>query len=99
MIELFKLQNSTASEIENDLSVYPNPNNGVSTILYNVPSSGNITIELYNVIGDLILSLNETNDAGRHTYPLDIKKLNAGVYLLKSTINGVNKTTKIVKYN
>jgi len=60
----------------NDIIVYPNPSNGVFN-LSGVSKYENIEIEVYNVIGEKILSQNLKNETS-----INLSKQSSGIYLL-----------------
>lgn len=63
---------------EADVSVYPNPNNG----LFNVSASSKIkSIKVYNLIGKSIF---ETNDLNNKKAIVNLQNINSGIYLLKT---------------
>ena len=63
-------------------------------ISLNMPTiKGNVTIRIFDVYGKLVLMQNATavNTA------IDISKLPAGIYLLKTMNNGTEQSVKLVK--
>jgi len=60
---------------------YPNPFNPVTNINYTVPLVQHITINVYNVLGQLVRTLvNEEVPAGKHSIQFDAAGLSSGVY-------------------
>lgn len=60
---------------------YPNPFNSSTKITYIIPERGDVTLSIYNSIGELIQILAEgTHDPGRHSVTFDAAHLPAGVY-------------------
>ncbi len=60
---------------------YPNPFNSSTKITYLIPERGDVTLSIYNSIGELIQILADgTHDAGRHSVTFDAAHLPAGVY-------------------
>ena len=82
----------SSSDFENSaaITIYPNPSNGI----FNIVSQENISIEVYDLIGKLIMS--QKLSVGTNSF--DISNFNTGVYLLK-VINGNGKTQthKLIK--
>jgi hypothetical protein len=76
---------------------YPNPFNPVTQISYEIPSQGNISLELFDIRGVKIKSLFDgLQSAGSHTFTLDASGLASGVYFYSMTSNGINQTRKLV---
>jgi hypothetical protein len=80
---------------------YPNPSNPKSKIDYEIPVYGRVTIKLYNMLGQGVLSIvNEIKDAGYYTLEFDGTSLASGVYFYRITVDGsgmnFTKTLKMV---
>ncbi len=60
---------------------YPNPFNPSTTIKFQLPKAGNVKINIYNTIGQLVTELvNSELDAGYHTINFDASRYASGVY-------------------
>ena len=85
-----------------DASNYPNPFNPTTTIKYNVPESGNVTVEIYNVLGQKVRTLVSTiQRAGENSIIWDGTNNNgdvvaSGVYFYKLTVGGRMITKKMI---
>lgn len=76
---------------------YPNPFNPVTTINYQVPIAGIVTLKVYNTIGQEVATLvNEYKDAGRYNVIFDGKSLSSGVYLYRLSAGGRDISQKMV---
>jgi hypothetical protein len=63
---------------------YPNPFNPVTHIQYGLPKTGNVKIEIYNIIGQKIKTLlNKQMPAGYHEVEFNAQNLSSGVYLYR----------------
>ena len=73
---------------------YPNPFNPVTTIGYSIKDPGNVTLEVYNLKGQLIKTLvNEVKETGNHTEIWNgtddsNKSVSSGVYFYKMVSEG-----------
>ena len=73
---------------------YPNPFNPVTTIAYSTKDVGNVTLEVYNLRGQLVKTLvNEVKETGEHTAIWDgtddaNKSVSSGVYFYKMVSEG-----------
>ena len=78
------------------LAVSPNPlTGGFATVRYSLPKAGLATLNVSDVAGRTVLT--QTMAAGRTgTASLDLRKLSAGVYLVKVTTEGFSTTRKLV---
>ncbi|MBT8376117.1 MAG: T9SS type A sorting domain-containing protein, partial [Bacteroidia bacterium] len=75
-----------------NLSVYPNPNNGEFNVSFNPRSGDDIIIEVFDISGRSILS-NTYNNTGRFDETIMLNKASSGIYLL-SISEGQQKVTK-----
>ncbi len=63
---------------------YPNPFNPTTTIKYAVPKTSLVTIKVYDLTGQEVVSLvNEVKEAGIYDLEFDAKNLASGVYLYR----------------
>ncbi len=76
------------AEIENAISVYPNP---VKQTLFIKHAGANIdAVSFYNVLGELVLKTS-------NSHAIDVSKLNTGIYFVTFKIDGKEVIRKIVK--
>jgi len=82
-----------------DVKCYPNPFTSAITIDYDVPAYGGVTIEVYNLNGQLIQRLVDEaqSSAGKHSTEWNADNLTSGLYLCKVIINGHMQMYKILK--
>jgi hypothetical protein len=66
------------------LSPYPNPFNPVTTIEYEIPFDGHVTITLHDILGRKIKDiLHSFSTTGKHTLTLNGDDLGSGVYFIR----------------
>lgn len=72
---------------------YPNPFNPSTTIEFSIPEMSNISIEVYNVIGENVASLvNQTLNAGYHKINFNASNLPSGTYIYQLKATGQSGT-------
>jgi hypothetical protein len=70
---------------------YPNPFNPSTSIAYSVPVKSDVTLEVYNLIGQKITTLVQGEvEAGKHTATFNASSMSSGLYLFKLTATGEN---------
>ncbi|RMH61843.1 MAG: T9SS C-terminal target domain-containing protein [Calditrichaeota bacterium] len=77
---------------------YPNPFNPVTTIKYSLEKAGNVTLDVYNVLGAKVATLvnGEKMSAGAHEVTFDASNLASGIYYYKLSADGFEATKKMV---
>jgi len=76
---------------------YPNPFNPSTTIKYQIPNSGKVTLTLYNVLGREIKTiLNSYQNAGQYEIKFDASGLPSGVYFYKLTSGLFSDLKKLI---
>ncbi len=72
---------------------YPNPFNPSTTIRFGLPEKADVTITVYNLLGQRLIELARNNfGAGWHTVNFDASQLTSGIYIY--TINAVGNNGK-----
>ncbi len=68
---------------------YPNPFNPSTNIRYNVPKSGNVKINIYNLLGQLVNTLvNKEMNEGLYQVQFNAASLASGVYIYTLNVDG-----------
>jgi hypothetical protein len=78
------------------LTSYPNPARGQVTIDYTLPEAEEVTLEVYDVLGRRVATLEKgRKEAGRHQVDLQAKRLSSGVYFGRLEAGEQARTQKI----
>ncbi|MBD3232518.1 MAG: T9SS type A sorting domain-containing protein [candidate division Zixibacteria bacterium] len=65
---------------------YPNPFNASTSIAFSMPDAGDISLQVYNLMGQKIATLAEGyKNAGRHTVTWEAADYSSGIYFYKLT--------------
>lgn len=76
---------------------YPNPAKSSTTISYQLPAAGEVTIKLYDALGQLKGTLvSEKQNSGLQTYELNTDNLAAGVYTYSLIFNNEVVSNKML---
>lgn len=77
------------------LPVYPNPFNPSTTVSFDMPKSGYVSIDVFDMLGRHVKNLiNANKQAGNHQIQLDASGLSSGVYLIQMRSGNFIKTQK-----
>lgn len=92
----FKLENQVVATpvlLQN----YPNPFNPITTINYSIPSSQNVSIIIYDILGKKVIDLvNGYKETGDHSIEFDGSNLNSGVYFYVMNADNFVQTKRLV---
>lgn len=76
---------------------YPNPFNPSTKIDYTLKAEGLVTLKIYNILGQEVAALINTNQAaGNHSVSFDASRLASGIYMYKLDSNGFTQTKKMM---
>ena len=79
------------------ISNYPNPFNPATTINYQLPKDGMVTIKVYDILGKEVATLvNEQKSAGYYKVDFDASKMTSGVYIAAIQASSFNKSIKLL---
>ncbi len=63
---------------------YPNPFNPTTEILFTLPKNSNVTLEVFNILGQKVSTLVDSyKTVGTHTVAWDASNLSSGIYLYR----------------
>jgi len=106
---VYKLKNYsivTSVETKNERKVnnsfglfqnYPNPFNSITNIGYSIGQSSNVSITLYNMLGEKIRTLeNIYRNPGNYKIGFDADGLNSGVYYYQLTTDNFQETKRLI---
>ncbi|HAB51590.1 MAG TPA: hypothetical protein DCE80_05360, partial [Ignavibacteriales bacterium] len=75
---------------------YPNPFNPVTTISYQLPKDGFVTLKVFDILGnELITLVNDQRSAGTYTMHFDASSLSSGMYVYQLRVNDYTSTKKM----
>jgi len=75
---------------------YPNPFNPSTKISFSVPTSGFITLKVYNVLGQEVSTLvNRVVEAGIHSVDFNAAQFNSGIYFYSLEAGDINQIKKM----
>jgi hypothetical protein len=72
-----------------NLEIYPNPSTGI----FNIKADSEMTIEVFDMLGSLILK----TDINSVEYKLNLGEQNKGLYIVKCTSQGLVKSYRLIK--
>lgn len=82
------------------MTAYPNPYSSITSIQLNLPQSDDVTLEVYNILGEKVQVLDKgMKPAGNYSYVFSAKKMNysSGVYFVKLTVGNKTDVIKLIE--
>lgn len=78
-------------------AAYPNPSRGQTIIKYQLPKASNVRLQVYNVAGQLVKTVNEgQKPAGYHRIDMNSSQLSNGIYFYLLHAGEFSATRKLV---
>ena len=75
---------------------YPNPFNPSTQIQYHLPVGGNVSLNVYNMLGEIVVELdNGFKNSGRHTVNFNGAMLPSGIYFYQLRSGDFVRTKKM----
>lgn len=76
---------------------YPNPFNPITIIQYSIPQRSNVTLKVYDVLGNEIATLvNEEKERGVYTVNFNASNMASGIYIYRITAGSFVETKKMI---
>lgn len=76
---------------------YPNPFNPSTTIQFDLPMAGDVSLDVVDVLGRRVATLvNGSMGAGRHTVTFDARNVASGIYLYRLQAGGTQLTRRMM---
>ena len=95
-----KVVNVEINSLPTDYSLfqnYPNPFNPSTAIEYAIPKNGNVTLKIYNTLGEEVkVILNKFQSAGRYKINFYADKLSSGIYYYRINSENYTSTKKML---
>jgi len=75
---------------------YPNPFNPSTTIKFSIPLSSNVSLKIFNTLGQEVSTLiNQNMESGTHTINFDASQLNSGIYFCRLDAGSYSEVRKM----
>ncbi|MDR3668944.1 MAG: T9SS type A sorting domain-containing protein [Ignavibacteriaceae bacterium] len=76
---------------------YPNPFNPSTTIRYQIPNPGFVTLKVYDILGREVITLvNEYKIEGSYDFTFDASRFSSGVYIYQVRVNDFVSSKKML---
>ncbi len=76
---------------------YPNPFNPTTQINFQIPKADNVTLEIYNIIGQKVATLVDQKMApGEYSIVWDAQNVASGIYFYKLSVDQFTQTRKMI---
>jgi hypothetical protein len=81
----------------NALHIYPNPNNGIFNISFELIEAQNLSIGIFDVNGQQVIeALNERRSAGQHKIEINGANLEKGLYFVRFNTDNSSEIKKLI---
>ncbi len=80
-----------------NIGSYPNPTTGLTTITVNSQQSGKVTLEITNILGQVVYSTSANIPVGIHNFTVNASKWSNGIYSYTLKSNNFSVSKKMIK--
>ena len=88
----------TQTPVDNTVNVFPNPATGTVTLSVNSPANGKYTLEVINLLGDVVFTDAFEKNSPSFNKTIDLSKVAKGSYLVKYSSEGTVGYKKLILY-
>lgn len=82
--------------LADQVSVYPNPTDGLLNIAFQTGNAQKVNVRVYNVMGQLVMTEQYNKvAAGRNNLTLDLTELKTGIYMVEVLGNNTQNTIRV----
>ncbi len=82
---------------QTSVKLYPNPAASTTTLSYNLATSSNVTLSIYDMNGRLVSVLEKgSQSAGVHSQIIDLRSMDKGVYVIRIQTGHSVSTAKLI---
>lgn len=88
-----------AQSLISNLEIQPNPAQNYLQLFYNLPASGNVSIQIIDMAGRTVKVYDRNNfSEGFHSHVIDVQDLEAGIYFIQLNVgNAKSEIKKFIK--
>jgi hypothetical protein len=83
------------SSFGKNISIFPNPSEGIFTVSFKNITTSNLTIEVLDITGKVIIKNIVANVTPALSFPINISNVGSGTYFIRISNKEVNKTSRI----
>ncbi len=90
---------SSIAKVSDQINIAPNPFSNDLAISFTLNADANVKVEVYNALGSLVTTLQESNllNSGNHNLNYSTANLNSGIYFINIVVDGQSTMKKVVK--
>lgn len=78
------------------VEVYPNPANSNATVAIDLKEEGNVVVNIYNTIGQLVQTANTSGKLGMNKLEINVDGLSKGIYMVNVKVGNTVSTKKLL---
>ena len=93
----FTCRDEYESEDNSNIQIFPNPTDGKSAIIFDAETESEVTINIYDAVGKLVLTQPYKTHIGKNETEIDLKEFVGGYYMLRMVGENSIRIAKLVK--